>query len=137
MVKAMAHAAVTVRNMDDSVRFYTEALGLKQAFEIRNPKDGAPWIVYLNLCPGQFIELFYDGTIENPWRPELIGMNHLCFEVEDINEATQRVIDAGFTMDVMPNQGSDFNWQSWTTDPNGVRIELMQIDPNSPQAKYN
>jgi lactoylglutathione lyase len=39
-------------------------------------------------------------------------------------------------MDIMPNQGCDFNWQSWTKDPNGIRIELMQIDPKSPHAKY-
>ncbi len=136
MAKAMAHMAITVRDMQESLRFYTEALGLKKVFEIPNPKDGSPWIVYLNVCPGQFVELFYDGTAENPWKPEQIGFNHLCFEVEDIHEASRKVLDAGFKMDVMPNQGCDFNWQSWTKDPNGIRIELMQIDPQSPHAKY-
>jgi hypothetical protein len=28
------------------------------------------------------------------------------------------------------------NWQAWVTDPNGIRIELMKIDPQSPQATY-
>ena len=82
------------------------------------------------------MELFYDGTVENPWKPELIGFNHLCFEVEDIHVASQQVIDAGFKMDILPNQGCDYNWQSWTRDPNGIRIELMQIDPQSPHAKF-
>ena len=44
--------------------------------------------------------------------------------------------DAGFAVDVEPNQGVDYNWQAWVTDPNGVRIELMKIDPKSPHAKY-
>lgn len=136
MAKAMAHMAITVRDMEKSLRFYMEALGLKKAFEIPNPEDGSPWIVYLNVCSGQFVELFYNGTEEKPWNPQQIGFNHLCFEVEDIHAATQKVLDTGFAMDSMPKQGADFNWQSWTKDPNGIRIELMQIDPKSPQAKY-
>ncbi len=136
MAMTMAHMAVTVRDMQESLHFYLDALGLRKAFEIPNPKDGSPWIVYLNVCPGQFVELFYDGTEENPWGPRQIGFNHLCLAVDDIHAATQRVIDAGFTMDVMPKQGADANWQSWTKDPNGIRIELMQIDPTSPQAKF-
>ena len=136
MITRITHGAITVKDMALSLKFYTEAMGFKKVFEIPEPKTGAPWIVYLNVCPGQFIELFYDGTVDNPWRSELIGFNHFCFEVDDIYAATQQVKDAGFTMDVEPNQGADYNWQAWVTDPNGVRIELMQIDPKSPQAKY-
>ncbi len=136
MIKTTAHTAVTVKDMELSLKFYTEALGFKKVFEIPNPKDGSPWIVYLNICKGQFIELFYDGTVENPWNSSLIGFNHLCFEVDDIHQAVQQIKDAGFTMDVEPNEGVDFNWQAWTKDPNGIRIELMQMDPRSPHAAY-
>ena len=133
---SIAHTAVTVKDMEDSLRFYTQALGLEKVFEIPDPQTGNPWIVYLNVCKGQFIELFYGGTEENPWRPELEGFNHLCFVVDDINAATQKITDAGFEMDIMPNKGCDNNWQAWTRDPNGVRIELMTISPDSPHAKY-
>ena len=136
MITRIAHGAITVKDMALSLKFYTEAMGFKKAFEIAEPKTGAPWIVYLYVCPGQFIELFYDGTVDNPWRSELIGFNHFCFEVDDIFAAARQVKDAGYTLDVEPNQGADCNWQAWVTDPNGVRIELMQIDPKSPQAKY-
>ena len=136
MITRIAHGAITVKDMALSLKFYTEAMGFKKVFEIAQPKTGAPWIVYLNVCPGQFVELFYDGTVDNPWRSELIGFNHFCFEVDDIFASTQQVKDAGFTLDVEPNQGVDYNWQAWVTDPNGVRIELMQIDPKSPHAKY-
>ena len=30
-------------------------------FEISNPDTGAPWIVYIQVCAGQFLELFYGG----------------------------------------------------------------------------
>lgn len=136
MITGIAHNAVTVRDMQESLRFYTEALGFAKAFDIKRPEDDAPWIVYLAIAPGRFLELFYGGTEENPWRDSLIGFNHFCFEVDDIFASVERVRSAGYAIDVEPKQGADMNWQAWVTDPNGIRIELMKIDPQSPQARY-
>lgn len=136
MITGIAHNAVTVRSMEESLRFYTEGLGFKRAFDIDRPETGEPWIVYLNICPGQFLELFYGGTEENPWRHELAGFNHFCFEVDDIFSTVERVRAAGYPIDIEPCQGCDSNWQAWVTDPNGIRIELMKIEPDSPQAQY-
>jgi len=136
MIKGMAHTAITVEDMEKSLHFYTQALGFEQAFEIANPEDGSPWIVYLKVAPAQFVELFYGGTTPNPWDSSLIGFNHLCFEVDDIHASTQKIIDAGYTMDTMPKMGVDSNWQAWVKDPNGIRVELMKISPESPHAKY-
>lgn len=136
MIKEIAHVGITVRDMEESLRFYTQALGFQRAFDFRHPATGAPWIVYLSIGPGQFVELFYDGTEENPWRDALIGFNHLCFAVDDINASVQRVRDAGYEIDSEPQQGVDLNWQAWTKDPNGIRIELMQIVEGSPQSKF-
>lgn len=33
-------------------------------------------------------------------------------------------------------QGADFNWQCWTHDPDGIKIELMQLDEKSPQIQF-
>ena len=136
MITGIAHNAVTVRDMEESLRFYTEALGFRRAFDIDNPETGEPWIVYLNICRGQFLELFYGGTRVNPWEHDQIGFNHFCFEVDDIFAAVERIRDAGYPIDIEPRQGSDMNWQAWVKDPNGIRIELMKIEPESPQAKY-
>ncbi len=134
MITGIAHTAVTVKDMDASVRFYTQALGFGRAFEFRHPDTGAPWIVYLSVVPGQFVELFYGGSEAQPWNDALIGFNHLCFQVDDIHTAVQKVRDAGYAIDDEPKQGVDLNWQAWVTDPNGIRIELMQIMPGSPQS---
>ncbi len=136
MITGIAHNAVTVRDMAESLRFYTEALGFKKAFDIDRPETGEPWIVYLGIAPGQFLELFYGGSEDNPWRHSLIGFNHFCFEVDDIFRTVERVRAAGYPLDVEPRQGADMNWQAWVTDPNGIRIELMKIEPESPQAQF-
>ena len=137
MIKGAAHSAITVKDMDASIRFYTQALGFQKAFEFRHPDTGAPWIVYLYISPGQFIELFYGGTEYHPWSDNLIGFNHLCFAVDDIQDAVQIVREAGYPIDSEPLLGIDHNWQAWISDPNGIRIELMQIMPDSPQSKYS
>ena len=134
-MNGIAHLAVTVKDMEKSLDFYTKALGLKKVFEIPDPKTGEPWIIYLYLAGRQFVELFYNGSKDNPWQRELRGFNHICIEVDDIQAAVEMIASAGYKLDVLPKQGRDHNWQAWVKDPDGVRVELMQIDPNSPQAK--
>jgi lactoylglutathione lyase len=41
----------------------------------------------------------------------------------------------GLTLDVEPKQGIDLNYQCWVKDPDGNRIEFMQMHPDSPQNK--
>ena len=136
MIKGIAHAAATVKDMEESLRFYNHALGFQTAFQLSHPETGKPWIIYLSICPGQFLELFYGGEVTNLWTDAQIGFNHLCLEVDDIAAAVQKVREAGYPIDEEPKQGSDYNWQAWIKDPNGVRIELMQIMPESPQAQF-
>ena len=137
MIKGIAHAAVTVKDMEESLRFYTLALGFQNAFQILHPETEKPWIIYLGICPGRFLELFYGGENGNPWEDTQIGFNHLCLEVDDIFAMVERVREAGYPIDAEPKLGSDHNWQAWIKDPNGVRIELMQIMQESPQAQFH
>jgi lactoylglutathione lyase len=134
-ITGIAHLAITVKDMEKSLDFYTRVLGFKKVFEIPEPKTGAPWINYLHINGNQFVELFYDGTKDNPWEPALRGFNHICVEVDDISDVCKKIKEAGYTLDVEPNQGCDFNIQAWLTDPDGIRVELMQIDPRSPHYK--
>lgn len=134
MVKGIIHTAYTVKNMEESLKFYCDVLGFERAFDLNRP-TGEPWIVYLKVCDGQFIELFYGGSTKNPWSNETIGYSHLCLEVDDINEIADKIKSKGIKLDVEPKQGLDANWQCWVRDPDGNRIELMQMNPESPQLK--
>lgn len=137
MTTGIAHIAVSVKDMEKSLDFYTNALGFRKAFNIDKPQDSSPWIVYLYIAEGQFMELFYGGEKLNPWDWQTMGFNHLCFAVDDIHTAAKQITDAGYVLTDEPKQGSDGNWQCWTTDPDGVRIELMQLSPDSLQAQTN
>jgi len=134
MIKGIGHTAYTVENMEKSLDFYCNVLGLKKQFELNRP-GGEPWIIYLKIKDGQFIELFYGGSVKNSWKSENIGYSHLCLEVEDIHEIAERIKSKGISLDTEPKQGSDLNWQCWVRDPDGNRIEFMQMNPESPQLK--
>jgi lactoylglutathione lyase len=135
MITGIAHSALTVKDMEKSLDFYTRVLKFKKAFEVPDHTTGAPWIVYLHIKDNQFLELFYHGTRDNPWNPSLRGFNHLCLAVDDIKAMIKDIEDEGWKIDRELKQGGDTNLQAWITDPDGVRIELMQINPASPQGK--
>ena len=127
-MKAIAHIALLTKDMQKSLDFYTRVLGGKYAFSFQ--RDEKPWIEYVQLVPGQFIELFYDRKTENAG-----SFMHVCISVEDINAFCKKVIEAGYPVDRMPSLGCDGNWQAWLTDPDGNQIELMQLMPGCPQEK--
>ena len=134
MITGIAHLALTAKDMEKSLDFYIRVLGFKKAFSLAHPETGAPWIEYLQ-AGNQFVELFYNGTEDNPWKSSLRGFNHLCLLVDDIHSTVKRIEEAAYTMDSPIREGSDKNLQAWLKDPDGTRIELMQISPESPQGK--
>ena len=136
MIKGIGHAAYTVKDMDKSLHFYCDVLGFKKLFELPNPTNGEPWIVYLKVREGEFIELFYGGQ-KGPaeFDSTAIGYNHLCLEVNDIEEIAAHLRSKGVTLDREPKQGVDLNYQCWAKDPDGNRIEFMQLHPDCPQLK--
>ena len=120
--------------MDASLHFYCDILGFKKLFEL-NTTDDQPWIVYLKVSEGQFIELFYGGKTNVTLDNTTIGYSHLCLEVNDIDEIANHIKSKGLTLDVEPKQGLDLNHQCWVKDPDGNRIEFMQMHPEALQMK--
>lgn len=130
MIKGIGHVAFYTQNMDKALQFYCGILGFEKAFTL-NSADGQPWIQYLLLPGGQFLELFYGRSNTN----ENSSYAHLCLEVDDIQEIAAHMRKNNIPLTVEPNQGMDTNWQCWVKDPDGNPIEFMQIMPTSPQAK--
>ncbi len=48
MVKGLAHAAFNVKDMERSIAFYENTMGVKKAFSIKRPETGEPWREYRN-----------------------------------------------------------------------------------------
>lgn len=112
------YATMMVADMEESVRFYTEVMGLEIESE-HNPRPG----LTITLLKGEgdaLIELIHDT--QNPQEP---GLYSVGMEVEDINATVQELKSKGarITMEPVPITVGTL---AFLEDPNGVRIALIQ-----------
>ncbi|WP_280771440.1 VOC family protein [Salipaludibacillus daqingensis] len=131
MIKGLAHIALTVSDMESSLRFYRDILGLKHVFDVKD-KEGNPWIEYIQVGPQQFIELFHGGENDHEPLEKEIGVHHLCIRVDDIDGIADHLKSHGITLEVPPKRGIGQNYQCWVRDPDGNRIEFLYPDDDSP-----
>ncbi|QKS70086.1 VOC family protein [Paenalkalicoccus suaedae] len=145
MIIGHAHTAFTATNMDRSLQFYCDALGLAHAFSVKN-EQGEPWIEYVKIAPKQYIELFHPTSTSNqqqttdahltPGDPaKSQGFHHICLLVDDIQYVAATLAEKDIPIDVAPKRGIGKNWQMWTHDPDGNKIEFIQPDDDSEHAK--
>jgi lactoylglutathione lyase len=115
------HTMVRISDVDRSLRFYRDLLGLR---EIRRREDdkGRYTLIFL-AAPGQDetpVELTFN------WDPEEYsgGRNfgHLAYEVDDIYALCQKLMDAGVTINRPPRDGR----MAFVRSPDNISIELLQ-----------
>ena len=129
----IGHVAIRARDLDSVVAFYTEKLGLAEMFRL-NQDDGSLMLVYLRVTDDQYVEIFPNGVGETPAR-NASGFTHLCLSVSDLEATVAALEAAGVTIDIALKTGKDGNRQAWISDPEGNRIELMEMSPSSLQAQ--
>ena len=134
MTVPIAHVALYCRDVDRSADFYTRVLGMTRLFTQSKP-DGSLWYIYLHAGSGTFLELFPLENAQASSGGPALGVAHICLAVDDIERSVRRVSDAGWPLESPPKLGLDGNRQAWLVDPDGVRIELMQMMPDCLQFK--
>ena len=132
MITGLGHLAFRITALEKSLDFYCNMLGFREAFRLDREGTPSPWIVYIQVAPAQFIELFPGGEGENAGRP--VGYQHLCLLVDDMAATLKQLQERGLSITGEPARGLDNNLQYWLHDPDGNPIELMQIDSSSPHA---
>lgn len=127
------HTMVRVSDLDKSLDFYCDKLGLENLgrFDI---EEGRFSLVFL-AAPGQ-----KDAQVELTWNwdPEELGegrnFGHLAYQVDDIYETCNRLMQAGVTINRPPRDGR----MAFVRSPDNVSIELLQagkpLEPREPWA---
>jgi lactoylglutathione lyase len=130
----LGHVAIKVRDLDASLAFY-EKLGFPEILRLLN-KEGKPWIVYLRINDNTLLELFPGGAGEVAG-PERTGVNHLSLAVSDLDatEAHLQSVGVPLASPRKAGRGVDGNRGMWVHDPDGNRIEIMEMAPDSIQAR--
>lgn len=135
MITGIGHAAFRVRDLAQSLHFYCDLLGMERAFVI--DRDGKPWITFVHLGDGQFLELFPEPETAEDFSGNKGSYRHIQLEVDDLEQTISAMEARGLPRTANPpRQGRDGNWQYWLTDPDGNRLELMQMMPDSLHRKF-
>jgi lactoylglutathione lyase len=133
-ITGLAHVAIKVKDIDRTLAFYTGLLGMQEMMRI-NKDDGSLWIVYLRITDTQFLEVFpgAEGDRAPGWNTN--GLNHICLTFTDLEAVVRELTGKGIKFIIQLKVGADRNKQAWIEDPDGNRLELMQMAPDSMQAK--
>ena len=122
------HTMVRVTDLDASLRFWCDHLGLEEVRRMEN--EGGRYTLVFLAAPADKarsaaerspeVELTYN------WDPEVYsgGRNfgHLAYRVDDIYAACQRLMDGGVTINRPPRDGN----MAFVRSPDGISIELLQ-----------
>lgn len=125
-ISGFGHLALKVQDLAASLDFYRDRLGLKEMTRLVNDK-GEAWIVYLRITDTSFLELFPSGHPGRAADEAAVGVNHICLAIDDIEATTARFAAAGVPLTSPIQTGLDGNRGAWIEDPDGNRIELMEM----------
>ena len=126
------HSMVRVRDLEASLRFYCDGLGLKQVRRMDN-EAGKYTLVFLSAdeTPDAEIELTYNwGSQEDYGTARNFG--HLAFRVADIYQTCARLQAMGYTINRPPRDGH----MAFVRSPDLISVELLQEGSLPPQEPW-
>ena len=127
------HTMVRVRDLDASLDFYCNKLGLVEVNRHEVPQARFT-LVFLAASVDDSAQV----ELTHNWDPEDYGggrnFGHLAYEVEDIYAVCQRLMDGGVTISRPPRDGH----MAFVRSPDGISVELLQkggsLEPAEPWA---
>jgi lactoylglutathione lyase len=123
-VTRLLHTRMRVNDIERSVKFYEQALGLTVARRHTSPR-GAQLVFLTTPNSEEEIELCQmpDGTRPVQVQPDLM---HLAFEVEDLSKFTSALKLKGFSLSDGPTRTGSGSIIAFIDAPEGYEVELIQ-----------
>jgi lactoylglutathione lyase len=133
-ITGIGHVAIKVKDLDRALDYYVNKLGFPEMMRLMK-EDGSVWLVYLRITDEQYLEVFPGAENDRAPGWDANGLNHVCLTVDNIDPVLALVKGAGLGLLMPLKTAVDGNRQAWLEDPDGNRIELMEMAPDSLQ--YN
>lgn len=125
MKTRMLHTMIRVGDLDRSIKFYTQVLGMTLLRHTDRPEQ-AYTLAFLGYEHDKtYIELTYNYGIENY---DLgTGFGHIALACENIDQLCDTVIQAGYTVSRAPGPIKGGTTRiAFIVDPDGYKIELIE-----------
>ncbi len=130
MLKHFEHVGMTVSDLDRSLAFYVDLLGLKLV--LRKPTPNGGELAFLDAGGGMLEISAPPGPVSTPARQVAgneAGMRHLSFTFEDVAETHARLVAAGVESVEAPRAAYNTEMLSrvaFVRDPDGITVELVE-----------
>lgn len=125
------YTGLRVRDIERSLRFYTEVIGMEvvEPLESFEPTRGKA-VTLRSPGSSQLLELnwYEEGSQFGTAYTHGEELDHLGFEVENLQDAVERLEEKGVEVVVRPGTiGATLGWrEAFVKDPDGIWIELVQ-----------
>lgn len=132
----IGHNAIRVKDIDAMLKYYVGGFGFEEAFRIFND-DGSLRIVYVHISDGQYLELCLGGEDRLAFDDaKNLGHRHMAFVVEDLAKTKSELEGRGVVFDSEILAMKDHNLAAYLFDPEGNKIELVEVGPDSPHTEF-
>jgi lactoylglutathione lyase len=123
-VSRLLHTRYRVNDLAASVKFYTEALGLKVTRSHTSPR-GAQLVFLATPNSSEEIELCQMPTGTEPVKVQA-DLTHLAFEVDSLERFATEAAAKGYPLSDGPTLTGSGSWIGFIDAPEGYEIELIQ-----------
>ena len=123
----MIYTGIRVKDMDESIKFYTEILGMQLVKRDKTPQTHGEGATLKSPGSEQVIELnwYAHGTTYGTNYETGSEIDHLGFEVENLAKWVNELESKGVKILVRPYEIGGWN-EAFIEDPNGIWIEFLQ-----------
>jgi len=122
----LLHTMIRVGNLDESIAFYTEVLGMKllRRQEVPEGRFTLAFVGYRDEAEEAAVELTYNWGVDR-YEPGT-AFGHIAIEVDDVYQACERIRERGgkVVREAGPMKGGT-TVLAFVEDPDGYRIELL------------
>ena len=122
----MLHTCIRVKDLEASLKFYKDALGLVETRRKEFPEHKFDLVYLSNEIGGYEIELTYNHGVEIPYEIGN-GFSHTAIGVENLEEMREKHIALGYEVtDLKGLPGSKPHYY-FVTDPDGYKVEVIRL----------
>lgn len=127
MSKKMVHTCIRVKDLEKSVAFYQEVMGMKEVRRLDYPEDSFT-LVYLTLPGDDYeLELTYNYDQDQPY--ELgNGYGHIAIAVENLEETHEELTQSGYDVTDLKGLSDGAASFFFIKDPDGYKIEIVKLN---------
>jgi lactoylglutathione lyase len=125
MKSRFTYVGIRVQNLQQSINFYTQFLGMKVTGQHRYEQNKGETVGLQSESDGFVLELNYYEK-DSPYYTEYTvgeGLDHLAFKVEDLDKTLKEAQLNGYT--IIQETTADGGRWAYIEDPNGIWIELF------------